>query len=184
MIEEMEVTPARGESELEDSVDKLFDEGGSDDQAEQGDSVGGGQGTMVVDAGEPSYPAKKLRDDHDASTGPSVAGKSKSALQRLLVGAVLNSEVGIAALPTLLFVTSSVSATPEQKGEDQTNSVAGANIRTITAPQRFSISLDSSHHSGSKVAKAEVDSVVRSSAPAIATITTITATVNPATVAK
>ncbi|GKF86716.1 hypothetical protein Tco_0254543 [Tanacetum coccineum] len=115
------VTPARGESELEDSVDKLFDEGGSDDQAEQGDSVGGGQGprrqkkrkTVVVDVGEPSHPAKKFRDDYDASTGPSFDGKSKSALQRLLGGVVLNPEVGIAALPTLPFITSFVSATPE-----------------------------------------------------------------------
>ncbi|GJX21497.1 hypothetical protein Tco_0225942 [Tanacetum coccineum] len=207
------VAPARGESELEDSVDKLFDEGGSDDQVEQGDSAGGGQGvgiqfvseaaevvaedvaplqprrqkkrkTVVVDAGEPSHPAKKLRDDYDASTGPSVAGKSKSALQRLLAGAVLNPKVGIAALPTLPFVTSSVSATPEREGEDQTDSVAGANLRTITSPQRFVISSDSSHHSGSNVAEAEVDSVVRSSDPAIATITTVTATVDAATVAK
>ncbi|GJU36196.1 hypothetical protein Tco_1184550 [Tanacetum coccineum] len=175
------VTPARGKSELEDSVDKLFDDGGSNDQAEQGNSADGGQGvgiqfvseaaevvaedvaslqprrqkkrkTVVVDAGEPSYPAKKLRDDHDASTGLSVAGKSKSALQRLLAGAVLNSEVGIAALPTLPFVTSSVSVTPEQDGAN--------------------------------VAEDEVDSVVRSFAPAIATITTVTATVDAATVAK
>ncbi|GKA95651.1 hypothetical protein Tco_0817746 [Tanacetum coccineum] len=182
------VAPAHGESDLEDSVDKIFDEGGSDDQAEQGDSASGGQGVgiqlgseaaevvakdvaplqptrqkkrknMVVDAGEPSHPAKKLRDDHDASTGPSVAGKSKSTLQRLLLGAVLNPEVRIAALPTLPFVTSSVSATPEREGEDQTDSVAGANLRTITAPQR-------------------------SSAPAIATITTVTATVDATIVAK
>ncbi|GKC14167.1 hypothetical protein Tco_1010949 [Tanacetum coccineum] len=207
------VAPARGESELEDSVDKLFDEGGSDDQAEQGDFAGGGQGVgiqfvseaaevvaedvaslqprrqkkrkiVVVDAGEPSYPAKKLRDDHDASTGPSVAGKSNFALQRLLAGAMLNPEVGIAALPTLPFVTSSVSATPEQEGEDQTGSMARANIRTITAPQRFVISSDSSHHSGANVAEAEVDSVVRSFALAIATITTVTATVDVAIVAK
>ncbi|GJZ56499.1 hypothetical protein Tco_0611692 [Tanacetum coccineum] len=41
------VAPARGESELEDSVDKLFDDGGSDDQAEKGDSAGGGQGVGI-----------------------------------------------------------------------------------------------------------------------------------------
>ncbi|GJY52610.1 hypothetical protein Tco_0443457 [Tanacetum coccineum] len=160
---------------------------GSDDQAEQGDSASGGQGVgiqfvseatevvdedvaplqprhqkkrkiVVVDAGEPSHPAKKLRDGHDASTRPSVAGKSKSALQRLLAGAVLNPEVGIAALPTLPFVSSSVSATPEQE--------------------------DSSHHSGANVVEAEVDSVVRYFAPVIATITTVTAMVNAATVSK
>ncbi|GJU40371.1 hypothetical protein Tco_1193328 [Tanacetum coccineum] len=154
------VAPARGKSELEDSVDKLFDEGGSDDQVEQGDSAGGGQGVgiqFVSEAAKPSHLAKKLRDDYDASTGPSVAGKSKSALQRLLAGAVLNLEVGIAALPTLPFVTSSVSATPTQ-------------VRLI---------LD--HRAN--VAEAEVDSVVRSSAPAIATITTVTATVDAVTVA-
>nr|GEX34436.1 hypothetical protein [Tanacetum cinerariifolium] len=38
------VTPDRGESELDASVDKLFDEGGSGTQTEQGDSAGGGGG--------------------------------------------------------------------------------------------------------------------------------------------
>ncbi|GKD29025.1 hypothetical protein Tco_1239803 [Tanacetum coccineum] len=99
-------------------------------------------------------------------------------------GALLNPEVGIAALPTMPFVTSSVSATPKQEGEYQTDSVARDNLRTITAPQRFVISSDSSHHSGANVAEAEVDSVVRSFAPAIATITIVTATVDAATVAK
>nr|GEV68158.1 hypothetical protein [Tanacetum cinerariifolium] len=36
------VAPDRGESELDTSVDKLFDEGGSGAQTGQGDSVGGG----------------------------------------------------------------------------------------------------------------------------------------------
>ncbi|GKF80279.1 hypothetical protein Tco_0238881, partial [Tanacetum coccineum] len=47
----------------------------------------------IVDAGEPSHPAKKLRDDHGDPGGPSVAGKSRSAVQRLLDRAVLNAEV-------------------------------------------------------------------------------------------
>ncbi|GKD76719.1 hypothetical protein Tco_1339340 [Tanacetum coccineum] len=158
--------PARGESELEDTKTPKK------------------RKTVVVDAGGPSHPAKKLRDDHDASTGPSVVVKSKSTLQRSLAGAVLNPEVGIATLPTLPFVTSSVSATPKQEGEDQTDSMAGTNLPTITAPQRFVISSDSSHHSVSNVAEAEVDSVVRSFVPAIATITTVTATVDAATVPK
>ncbi|GJY06647.1 hypothetical protein Tco_0373701, partial [Tanacetum coccineum] len=124
------VAHARASSELEASVDKLFDEGGSGNHAEQGDSVSGGHGvrvpqvsetaeivaedatpvqprrqrkrkTVVSDAGKPSYPPKKLREDHITSTRPSVAGKSRSALQRLLAGAVLNPEVGVVALPTL-----------------------------------------------------------------------------------
>ncbi|GKG23510.1 hypothetical protein Tco_0391546, partial [Tanacetum coccineum] len=70
----------------------------------------------------------KLREDHGTSTGPSVAGKSKSALQRLLVGAVLNPEVGVAALPTLPFITSIVSVTPERVDGNQYDFMAGANL--------------------------------------------------------
>ncbi|GJW96145.1 hypothetical protein Tco_0177953 [Tanacetum coccineum] len=92
------VVPARAESELEASMDKLFDEGGSGNQVEQGDSVSGGgkQGvniqpvskttnivvktviplhprrlkkrkTIAADAGGPSHPPKKLREDHGRS---------------------------------------------------------------------------------------------------------------------
>ncbi|GJU42057.1 hypothetical protein Tco_1195014 [Tanacetum coccineum] len=97
------VFPARASSELEASVDKLFDEGGSGSHAEQGDSVSGGHGVgvlqvsetteivvedaapvqprrqrkrkmVVSDAGEPSHPPKKLKEDHGTLTGPSVAG--------------------------------------------------------------------------------------------------------------
>ncbi|GKG63188.1 hypothetical protein Tco_0638835, partial [Tanacetum coccineum] len=45
------------ESELEASVDKLFDEGGSGTQTEQGDSAGGGggQGVDIQPVTETSY---------------------------------------------------------------------------------------------------------------------------------
>ncbi|GKB36347.1 hypothetical protein Tco_0881289, partial [Tanacetum coccineum] len=138
------VAPDRTEGELEVSVDKLFDEGGSGNQTKQGNSAVGGQGagiqlvsedtdtivedvaplqprrkrkrkTVVVDSSEPSYPAKKLREDHGTPSGVSVAGKSVSAVQRLFAGAVLNAEVKVEAIPTLPFVTSFVSATPEHE---------------------------------------------------------------------
>ncbi|GKD94294.1 hypothetical protein Tco_1374131 [Tanacetum coccineum] len=173
------VAPARDESELEDSVDRLFDEGGSGEQADQGDYVGGvniqpaseaadttvkdvaplqpkrnrKRKAVVVDAGEASHPPKILRKDHGAPSGVSMGGKSTSAIRRLLAGAVLNPKVGIAAFPTLPFVTSSVSATPEREGRDHTDS-------------------------------AEVDSLTRSSAPVMSTTTTVTATVTAATVLK
>ncbi|GJS26737.1 hypothetical protein Tco_0487357 [Tanacetum coccineum] len=128
--------------------------GGSGEQGEHGDSVGGDQNasiqfvsecaetivedvapvrprhpkkrkTVVVDSGEPSHPAKKVE---------------------------------IAALPTQPFVTSSVSVTPEHE--------------------------DSSHHSGANVAEAEVDSIVRSSVSVMTVATTVTATTNPAVVTK
>nr|GEV27407.1 hypothetical protein [Tanacetum cinerariifolium] len=41
------VTPDRSSGELEASVDKLFEEGGSGEQADQGDSAGGGHGVGV-----------------------------------------------------------------------------------------------------------------------------------------
>ncbi|GJT30706.1 hypothetical protein Tco_0910981 [Tanacetum coccineum] len=198
------VAPARAQSELDACVDRLFDEEGSGNEEEPHDSADGDQGAgtlivseatevvvedviplrsrqkkrkTIVDAGEPSHPAKKLRDDHGAPGGPSVAGKSRSAVQRLLAGAVLNAEVRGGPVSTLPFVTSSVSATPEREDEHLADSVTGLNLRTICAPQRFVISSDSSHHSGANIAEAEVDSIARSSAPIIATVVTATADV-------
>nr|GEU87439.1 hypothetical protein [Tanacetum cinerariifolium] len=71
------VALAHGERELEDSVDRLFDEGEVvvGDVAPLQPRRQRKRKTMIVDAGEPSHHTKKLRDDHGASTGPSVAGK-------------------------------------------------------------------------------------------------------------
>nr|GEV57198.1 transposase (putative), gypsy type [Tanacetum cinerariifolium] len=173
----------RGESELDASVDKLFDEGGSGTQTEQGDSAGGGgeQGiniqpvtetidavaedvislqprrlekkkTIVSYAGGPSHPPKKLREDHRTLSGGE-------------------------PIPTIPFVTSSISATPKREDEGHTNSVTGRNLRTISAPQRFVISSDSSYHSGANIAKADVDSFLRPSVqtdPAMVGLTDLT----------
>ncbi|GKE84386.1 hypothetical protein Tco_1558128, partial [Tanacetum coccineum] len=186
------------------SVDRLFDKEGSGNEEKPHDSADGGQGAgtlivseatevvvedviplrsrkkkrkTIVDVGEPSHPAKKLRDDHGAPGGPSVAGKSRSAIQRLLAGTVLNAEVMGGPVPTLPFVTSSVSATLEREDEHLADSVTGLNFWTICAPQRFVISSHSSHHSGANIAEAKVDSIARSSAPIIATVVTATADV-------
>ncbi|GJZ61986.1 hypothetical protein Tco_0618123 [Tanacetum coccineum] len=139
---------------------------------------------VVVDAGGASHPPKKLREDHETPSGASVGGKSWSAIKRLLPGAVLNAEVGVAALPTLPFVVASVSSTLKLEDGDHTDSVAEPNLHTIGASQRFIISSDSSHHSGPTIAEAKVDSLVRSSAPIMTTVTTVTSTVDPALVAK
>ncbi|GKE65462.1 hypothetical protein Tco_1519623, partial [Tanacetum coccineum] len=184
------VAPDRAESELEASVDKLFDVGGSGNQMEQGDFAGGGQAaniqpisgavddavedvapvqpkhqrkrkTMVVDAGESSHPPKRLREDHRTPSGASVGGKSMSAVQWLLAEVVLNVKVRGGAIPTLPFVTSFVSATPKREGGDHTDSAAEPNLRT-----------------------AEVDSLVRSSLPVVTVVTTITSTVDLALIAK
>ncbi|GKE07444.1 hypothetical protein Tco_1399462 [Tanacetum coccineum] len=108
----------------------------------------------------------------------------RSTVVRLLAEAVQNAEVRGEVVPTLPFVTSSVSATPKHEGEDHTNSVVGTNLWTVGPPQRFVISSDSSHHSGTNVAEAEVDSVVKSSIPMMTVATTVTSTVDPATIVK
>ncbi|GJU14130.1 hypothetical protein Tco_1136526 [Tanacetum coccineum] len=140
--------------------------------------------TIVSDAGGSSNPPKKLREDHGTPRGALVGGKSRSVVQRLLAGAVQNAEVRGEPIPTLPFVTSSVSATLEREDEGDTNSATGLNLRTIGAPPRFVISLDSSHHSGANIAEAEVDSFARPSVSLMTVATTVTSTVDPATTVK
>nr|GEV88715.1 transposase (putative), gypsy type [Tanacetum cinerariifolium] len=159
------VAPDRSSGELKASVDKLFDEGGSGEQTEQGDSASGGRDvgidvvaytiiedvapaqlkrqkkrkTKVANVGEPSHPAKKLRDDYGASGGPTVGGKSQSSIQRLLAGAVQNAKVRGRITPTLPFFSSFVSTTPEREGGDHTELLAGANLRAIGSPTSMPI---------------------------------------------
>nr|GEW45140.1 hypothetical protein [Tanacetum cinerariifolium] len=203
----------RSSGELKASVDKLFDEGGSGEQANQGDSASGGHGvgvqpvnviakavvedvapaelqrkkkrkTKVVDAGEPSHPAKKLRSDYRVSGKPTVGGKSQSTVQRLFVGVVQHAEVRSMVMPTLPFVSSSASTTSEREGGDHTKLLAGANLYTIEVPQRFGISSDSSDHSCVNIAEAEVDSIVRTFVPIMTSATTATLTADLAATAN
>nr|GEX88418.1 hypothetical protein [Tanacetum cinerariifolium] len=136
--------------------------------------------TTAVDAGEPSHLVKRLRDEQGTPCGTFVGGKSTSAVHRLLVGAVRYAEVCGEAIPTLPFV----SATPERGGEGHTESVTGPNLRAISAPQRFVISSDSSHHSSANITEAEVDSFVKLSVPVITAATITTSTVDPIVVVK
>ncbi|GJT18356.1 hypothetical protein Tco_0877062 [Tanacetum coccineum] len=163
------VAPARGEDELDDSVDRLFDKEGSGEVISE--EVASLQPRhkkkqkTIVDTGEPLHPAKKLRINHETPGGPTVGGKGGHA-------------------PTLPFVTSFVSATSEREEGDHVDSLARANLRTIGALQRFVISSDSSHCSGTHVAETEVDSLNKFAAPAMTTATTVTETASDATVVK
>ncbi|GJS64695.1 hypothetical protein Tco_0679259 [Tanacetum coccineum] len=186
------VSPARSESALDASVEKLFDEGGNVDQVDS--AAGGGPDAAVIpvtdvkdivaddvatkkpkhfrkkrqaptDAGGSSHPPKILREDHGTSSGVATGGKSPSVIKELLARSILDAEVGVAAVATLPLVTSSVSATPERKDGNPVESITGANLRTIGPSERFVISSDSSNHFSTNVAKAEVDSVIRYAAP-------------------
>ncbi|GKB57470.1 hypothetical protein Tco_0913656 [Tanacetum coccineum] len=92
--------------------------------------------------------------------------------------------VEVVALPTLPFITSSVSVTLEREDVNQSDFKAGANLRTITAHPRFVISSDSSHHSSANIAEAEVDSFARPSVPLMTMETTVTSMADPTTTTK
>ncbi|GKC59536.1 hypothetical protein Tco_1087134 [Tanacetum coccineum] len=117
------VALARADSELEASVDKMFDEGGSADQEDS--AAGGGQETeteivtrvrfvadenvvtkkpkrprkkrqVVTDASGSSHHPKKLKWDHETSSGAATGGKSPSVLKELFGKQhVWNVEVGV-----------------------------------------------------------------------------------------
>ncbi|GJY13598.1 hypothetical protein Tco_0382907 [Tanacetum coccineum] len=80
----------------------------------------------------------------------------------LLERSILAVEGGVTAATTVPFVTSSVTPTPEREGDGNTDSVSGTNLRTQRPSERFVISSDSSHHSSTNAAEAEVTSIVRS----------------------
>ncbi|GJX57159.1 hypothetical protein Tco_0287056 [Tanacetum coccineum] len=124
----------RTEGELEASVDKLFDEGGSGNQMEQGDSVSGERGVgmqLVIKAAETSVGDVTPLEGRGTPGGTTVAGKSMPAIQRLLAEVVQNAKVKGELILYLPFVTSFVSATPEREDEDHTDSLAGTNHQTF-----------------------------------------------------
>ncbi|GJV81803.1 gypsy type transposase [Tanacetum coccineum] len=120
-----------------------------------------------------SHPPKRLRADYGTTGGSATGGKSPSVLNRLLQDSRLMVEQGVPALPTLPFITSSVTASPLEEGGDHTDSVIGPSLRTIGPSARFVVLSDSSHHSGAKSADPEVDSLVRSAVPVMTEATTV-----------
>ncbi|GKD36138.1 hypothetical protein Tco_1251647, partial [Tanacetum coccineum] len=72
----------------------------------------------VAGASGSSHPPKKLRGDHETSSGVATGDKSLSVIKELLACSILNVEAGVEAVATLPLITSSVFATPEHKGGD------------------------------------------------------------------
>nr|GEV01905.1 hypothetical protein [Tanacetum cinerariifolium] len=149
------VAPDLSSGELEASVDKLLDDGGSGEQVKQGRSARGGQGAGIQPVSRTEEVVAEDVVPLQPMCGTSVGGKSQSAVQQLLSGAVLNVEIRGGSIPTFLF-----------------------------ASQRFVISSDSSHHSGANIAEADVDSFARPSALVITTAFDVTSTADPAAVTK
>ncbi|GJR06769.1 hypothetical protein Tco_0529753 [Tanacetum coccineum] len=192
---------AHAEEELEASIDRIFSE---DVSREQADSAKVGTAAIeqtvtaadtvvenvaikktkrqkkkryaATDAGEASHPAKKLRSDHGTVSRSTTGGKSPSVLKRLLVSVVLNAKVGIAVVPILPFITTSISTTPKHDVHNHTDSISGLNLCNVEPSKRFVVISDSSHHSCTYAIDAEVESCTRSLTPSILVMTNVTTT--------
>ncbi|GJZ03950.1 hypothetical protein Tco_0537225 [Tanacetum coccineum] len=70
-----------------------------------------------------SHPPKRLRADYGKISGSTAGGKSRGVLNKLLQDSRLSVEQGVTALPTLPFITSSVTASPLEEGGDHTGFV-------------------------------------------------------------
>ncbi|GJU57476.1 hypothetical protein Tco_1235242, partial [Tanacetum coccineum] len=131
--------------------------------------IRGSEGTPAA-----SHPPKRLRADYGRISGSTAGGKSPGVLNKLLQDSRLSVEQGVTALPTLPFITSSVTASPLEEGGDHTDSVTGPSLRSVAASARFVVLSDSSHHSATNSAGPEGDSFVRSTAPVMTEATAVT----------
>nr|GEV62924.1 hypothetical protein [Tanacetum cinerariifolium] len=118
------IAPARASSELEASVDKIFDEGASGDGGDADVRPVAVTTDTIVEDGAPLQPRRQR----------------KRKTVSLFTEAILDAEARGEPIPTLPFVTSSVSATPEREDRSPTNFVPGLNLQTIGALQRSSAS--------------------------------------------
>ncbi|GKA88900.1 hypothetical protein Tco_0810712 [Tanacetum coccineum] len=105
--------PDHAESELEASVDRLFDEGGSGNQAKQGDSTGVGEGANI-------QPVVEATDTVVEVVAP-----------MLLARVMLNAEVRVTAIPTLPFIKASVSSTLEHSSHHSGPTIAEAEVDSL-----------------------------------------------------
>ncbi|GJR76506.1 ribonuclease H-like domain-containing protein [Tanacetum coccineum] len=127
-----------------------------------------------------SHPPKRLRADYGNTSGSVIGGKSPGVLNRLLLASQLIVEQGVAALPTLPFITSSVTASPLEEGGGHTDFATASALRTVGPSERFVVLSDSSHYSSVKSAGVEVDSLIRPAAPVMTATTTVTTSVSVA----
>ncbi|GJX80805.1 hypothetical protein Tco_0328954 [Tanacetum coccineum] len=109
------VAPAHAESELEASVDKLFDESGSGNPAEQGDSASGGQGVgiqLVSEAVETVVedvaPLQPMRQKKRPTAVAEVDSVVRSSIPIMTVATTVTSTVDPATIVKENFVESSL----------------------------------------------------------------------------
>ncbi|GJW87092.1 hypothetical protein Tco_0162432 [Tanacetum coccineum] len=167
--------------DLSESVEREFggDVSGSAGRGDEDASVSGysdAEPIVPVTAGVAAE--TRLRADYGNTSGSVIGGKSPDVLNRLPRASQLTVEQGVAALPTLHFITSSVIASPLEEGGGHTDSATASALRTVGPSERFVVLSDSSHYSSAKSADVEVDSLIRSVAPVMTAATTVTTSVS------
>ncbi|GJW62241.1 hypothetical protein Tco_0111576, partial [Tanacetum coccineum] len=114
--------------------------------------------TQVIVSDKP----KRLRKKRKAADGASGSGLPPKKLREdhgLLYRSTLAAKIGATAAATVSFVTSFVTPTPELEGGGHGDSIAGPNLRTQLASERFVVLTDFSHHSSTHAADDEVTSI-------------------------
>ncbi|GJW53751.1 hypothetical protein Tco_0097836 [Tanacetum coccineum] len=136
----------RSSGELSASVEREFAGDASiGDGGDQGfDSVAGQDNVEPTGLPVASHPPKRLRADYGTTGGSTTGGKSPSVLNRLLQDSQLMVEQGVPALPTLPFITSSVTASPLEEGGDRTDSalLSSADFLVMTEATTVAIPAD------------------------------------------
>ncbi|GJW97337.1 gypsy type transposase [Tanacetum coccineum] len=115
---------SRPSRELSESIEKEFGEDGSGGEGQEDASVvGHGNVRPVVPITDVvllkrCFPAKRIKEISGLSAGKA---RSPGVLNKLLQDSRLSVEQGVTALPTLPFITSSVTASPLEEGGDHTD---------------------------------------------------------------
>ncbi|GKF38869.1 hypothetical protein Tco_0118930, partial [Tanacetum coccineum] len=153
------VASNRGESELDASVDKLFDERNSGTQVEQGDSAGGGQDINI----------QPVTETNGTVVEDAIPLQPQRQRKRKPLFLMLNAEVRGEPIPTLPFVTSSISAMPEREDEGHTDSAevdsfARPSVPIITAATTVTSTVDPAVVVKEKVVRPSIFSVDSTSA--------------------
>ncbi|GJV45003.1 hypothetical protein Tco_1429539 [Tanacetum coccineum] len=170
----------RSSGELSASVEREFvGDTSVGDGGDQGfDSVGGQDNVEpivpITDHVETETPGPKRTKKKRVTRGSEKTHAVSHQPKRLRADYGTTSGSATRALPTLSFITSSVTASPLEEGGDHTDFVTGSSLWSVAASARFVVLSDSSHHSATNSAGPEGDSFVRFVVPVMTETTTVT----------
>nr|GEX33413.1 hypothetical protein [Tanacetum cinerariifolium] len=171
MVPPLSVALDRAKSELEASVDKNFNDGGSGNQTEQGGFASSGRGVDVQLASEATY---TVTEDVGGftSSGRGVDVQLASEATYTVTEDVVPLQPRCQRKRKTMVMGAGEASHPSKKLREDHENLSGPYVA------------DSSHHSGAIVAEAEFDSLVRSFVPVMTVVTTVTSMVDLVLVVK